>query len=99
MADTTNQVAGEAKAATPERRIRKERQGIVVSAKREKTVTVLVKRRVRHSRYGKIMERHRKYSVHDTMGCQEGDVVRIEETRPISKTKCWRVVEKLKKGQ
>jgi small subunit ribosomal protein S17 len=97
MADTTNQVGEKAEGAE-ERRLRKERQGLVVSSKREKTVTVLVTRHVKHARYGKYMERHKKYSVHDTLGCQEGDMVRIEETRPISKTKRWRVVEKLTKG-
>jgi small subunit ribosomal protein S17 len=81
-----------------ERRLRKERQGVVVSAKRNKTVTVVVKRRVKHARYGKFIDLEKKYAVHDTIGCQEGDIVRIRETRPISKTKRWRVVEKLQKG-
>lgn len=81
-----------------ERRIQKERQGVVVSAKQQKTVTVVVKRRVQHGRYGKYLERERKFAAHDTLGCKEGDIVRIRETRPLSKTKRWRVVEKLEKG-
>jgi small subunit ribosomal protein S17 len=78
------------------RRLQKERQGVVVAAKRQKTVTVAVHRRVKHARYGKFIDLEKRYSVHDTLGCQEGDIVLIRETRPISKTKRWRVVEKLK---
>jgi small subunit ribosomal protein S17 len=61
-------------------------------------VTVLVTRRVKHARYGKYQNRHRKFAAHDALGCKEGDIVRIEETRPLSKTKRWRVVAKLEKG-
>ena len=68
------------------------------AAKQQKTVTVLVTRRVKHGRYSKYMDRHRKFAAHDALGCKEGDIVRIEETRPISKTKRWRVVAKLEKG-
>jgi small subunit ribosomal protein S17 len=81
-----------------ERRLRKERQGVVVSAKQQKTVTVRVTRRVKHARYGKFQNRHRNFAAHDTLGCKEGDIVRIEETRPMSKTKRWRVIAKLEKG-
>jgi small subunit ribosomal protein S17 len=72
--------------------------GTVVSDKREKTVTVLVERRIKHELYGKYVAKSRKYHAHDeasTVGM--GDVVEIEECRPISKTKNWkitRVVEK-----
>jgi small subunit ribosomal protein S17 len=97
MADTNETPAAEA-GATEERRIQKERQGVVTSAKQNKTVTVVVKRRVKHGRYSKFIERERKFAVHDTLGCKEGDIVRIRETRPLSKTKRWRVVEKLEKG-
>jgi small subunit ribosomal protein S17 len=98
MVDETIQAPVEAQNEGDDRRIRKERQGVVVSAKQNLTVTVAVKRRVKHGRYGKFIERERKYSVHDTLGCKEGDIVRIRETRPLSKTKRWRVVEKLEKG-
>lgn len=76
---------------------RKERKGVVVSAKAEKTIVVEVRRRVRHPQYSKYMQKREKYAVHDLVGCQVGDLVRIQETRPISKTKRWRVVEKLAK--
>jgi small subunit ribosomal protein S17 len=81
-----------------EHRVQKERQGVVISAKQQKTVTVVVRRRVKHGRYGKFIDLEKKYAVHDTLGCKEGDIVRIRETRPLSKTKHWRVVEKLQKG-
>jgi small subunit ribosomal protein S17 len=87
--------AGEGKA---ERRLRKERRGVVVATKMTKTVTVMVTRRVKHAEYGKYRNRQRKFLAHDTLGCKEGDIVRIEETRPMSKTKRWRVVAKLEKG-
>jgi small subunit ribosomal protein S17 len=83
---------------TEERRLAKERQGKVIRAKQQKTVTVVVERRVKHGRYGKFIDLEKKYSVHDTLGCKEGDLVRIRETRPLSKTKRWRVVEKLQAG-
>lgn len=103
MGEANDQAPGEAQPAaaeakTEERRHQKERQGVVVSAKTQNTVTVVVRRRVKHGRYGKIIDRERKYAVHDTLGCKEGDLVRIRETRPLSKTKRWRVVEKLVKG-
>lgn len=78
----------------PNRRV-KTRLATVTSAKVEKTVTVTVDRRVKHPRYGKYITRLKKYSAHDELGCQQGDRVRIEETRPLSKTKRWKVVEKL----
>ena len=72
--------------------------GTVVSDKRQKTVTVLVERRVKHELYGKIVARSRKYHAHDENGEYHlGDVVEIVESRPISKTKSWvvsRLVEK-----
>jgi small subunit ribosomal protein S17 len=75
----------------------KERQGVVVAANMPKTVVVEVVRRVQHPQYGKFLTRRKKYAVHDLVGCQVGDLVRIRETRPLSKTKRWRVVEKLSK--
>lgn len=69
-------------------------QGRVVSNKMSKTVTVLVERQVQHELYGKIIRRSTKYHAHDEKNeCQEGDVVRIQECAPLSKTKNFRVVE------
>jgi small subunit ribosomal protein S17 len=73
--------------------------GRVVSDKRNKTVTVLVERRVTHELYGKIVGRSRKYQAHDEMGeYHMGDMVEIAEGRPISKTKSWVVTRLLKKA-
>jgi small subunit ribosomal protein S17 len=78
----------------PSRGRRKARVGVVVSDKQDKTVTVLVERRFAHPLYRKQMKRTKKYHAHDeTNEYRVGDVVRIAETRPLSKTKCWRVVE------
>lgn len=75
-----------------ERGRRKARQGKVTSTKMEKTVVVTVERHVRHPLYGKFMTRTEKFKAHDeTNDCHEGDIVEIVETRPLSKTKCWRV--------
>jgi small subunit ribosomal protein S17 len=68
-------------------------EGRVVSNKMQKTVTVVIERRVKHPLYGKYVTRTTKLHAHDEFGCQEGDVVRIAECRPISKTKHHRVVE------
>ena len=69
-------------------------EGRVVSNKMQKTVTVLLERQVQHPLYGKIVRRSTKVHAHDANGeCMEGDMVRICETRPVSKTKNWRVVE------
>ena len=73
---------------------RKQRVGTVVSSKMDKTVIVAVERRVAHRLYGKQVARTKKYYAHDQENAaREGDVVRIEETRPLSKLKRWRVVE------
>jgi small subunit ribosomal protein S17 len=70
--------------------------GRVVSDRMQKTVTVLVERRVKHALYGKIITRSSRYHAHDEAGaCKAGDLVRIEECRPISRTKSWRVVERV----
>ncbi|HEY7743214.1 MAG TPA: 30S ribosomal protein S17 [Burkholderiales bacterium] len=70
--------------------------GRVVSDKMQKTVTVLVERRVKHPLYGKIVTRSSRYHAHDeARACKAGDLVRIEECRPISRTKSWRVVERV----
>lgn len=74
------------------KRARRER-GHVVSAKMNKSVAVLVERKERHPLYGKFVKRSRKYHVHDENNeCRQGDFVVIEECRPISKTKAWRLV-------
>ncbi len=81
-------------AEAPSRGRRKTRTGVVVSDKQEKTVTVSVERRFPHPLYGKQVTRTKKYHAHDEENqYQVGDVVRIVETRPLSKTKRWRVVE------
>jgi len=73
----------------------KQRTGVVVKASTPKTVTVMVTRRVKHSRYPKMIRSRKNYAAHDLLGCQIGDQVRIVETRPMSKTKRWRVAEKV----
>ncbi len=74
--------------------------GRVASDKMEKTVTVLVERRVKHPLYGKVMTRFRKYHAHDEKNeCQAGDTVMIEECRPLARTKAWRVVKLLEKAR
>lgn len=70
-------------------------QGTVVSDKNAKTVTVKVERKVKHPLYNKIIRRSKKYAAHDEQGCKIGDVVRIVESKPISKTKRWAVIEKV----
>ncbi|GAA0276171.1 30S ribosomal protein S17 [Alteraurantiacibacter aestuarii] len=76
--------------------------GTVTSDKTDKTVTVKVERRVKHPLYGKIIKRSKKYHAHDEANeFSEGDTVRIEETKPISKTKTWKVLDRVtaSKGQ
>ena len=77
---------------TEERGLRKERTGKVVSDKMNKTVVVEIERLVPHRLYGKFMKRSKNYYAHDEENrCKVGDTVRIVETRPLSKTKHWRV--------
>ncbi|MDR2126151.1 MAG: 30S ribosomal protein S17 [Prevotellaceae bacterium] len=81
-----------------ERNLRKERIGIVVSNKMEKSIVVAVKRKVKHPIYGKFVNKTTKFVAHDEKNeSSEGDTVRIMETRPLSKTKCWRLVEIIEK--
>lgn len=83
-----------------ERKERKERIGFVVSNKMDKTVTVTIERRKQHPMYKRVIKRSKKYKAHDEINeCNEGDKVRIVETRPLSKTKRWRVVEILEKAK
>jgi len=78
----------------------RELTGRVVSDKMDKTVTVLVERRVTHPLYGKIVTRSKKYHAHDESNeCKEGDLVTIEECRPISRTKSWRVAKLLERAK
>lgn len=80
------------------RNLRKTRTGVVTSNKMEKTVTVAVERKVKHPIYGKFIKKTTKLHAHDEKNeCSEGDVVKIMETRPLSKTKRWRLVEVLEK--
>ena len=73
--------------------------GTVVSDKTDKTVTVKVERKVKHPLYGKIIRRSKKYHAHDEANeYKPGDIVRIEETRPISKTKTWAVKDRVVEG-
>ena len=79
---------------------RKTRTGVVVSAQNDKTVTVLVERQFAHPLYTKQVKRTKKYRAHDEKNeYQTGDVVRITETRPLSKTKRWRVSELLERSE
>jgi small subunit ribosomal protein S17 len=78
---------------------RNERIGIVVSDKANKTISVEITRVIRHERYGKYMKTHRKFSAHDEKNeAKTGDRVLIVETRPLSKTKRWRLVQILEKA-
>jgi small subunit ribosomal protein S17 len=83
-----------------ERNQRKTRQGIVVSDKADKTIIVSVQRQLVHPVYGRTVRQRKKYSVHDEKNeCGVGDTVRIVETRPLSKTKRWRVSEVVEKAK
>jgi small subunit ribosomal protein S17 len=83
-----------------ERNNRKERKGVVVSDKRDKTITVAVERRTQHPKYKRVVKKTKKYTAHDEENiCNEGDTVRIMETRPLSKTKRWRLVEIIEKAK
>lgn len=83
-----------------ERKNRKNRTGSVVSDKMDKTAVVAVESYYKHPLYNKILKRVKKYKVHDPeKSCKPGDIVRISETRPLSKTKRWRLVEIIRKGQ
>ena len=86
--------------ADNQRGARKERVGKVVSTKMDKTAIIAVERRVAHPVYGKQVARTKKYYAHDgDNAVREGDVVRIQETRPLSKLKRWRVVEIVEKAK
>ncbi len=83
-----------------ERNLRKERIGIVVSNKMDKSVSVLVERKVKHPIYGKFVKKSTKFMAHDEKNeCGMGDTVRIMETRPLSKNKRWRLVEIIERAK
>ena len=83
-----------------ERNTRKVRQGLVVSDKMDKTIVVLVERMTSHPLYKKRIRRNKKYYADDAENtCREGDIVEIMETRPLSKTKRWRVTKIVKKAE
>ena len=82
------------------RNLRKERMGVVTSNKMDKSITVAVKWKEKHPIYGKFVSKTKKYHAHDEKNdCQMGDTVRIMETRPLSKTKRWRVVEIIERAK
>ena len=82
------------------RNFRKERIGVVLSNKMEKSVVVTEKRKVKHPKYGKFVNKTSRYYVHDEKNeCNIGDKVRIMETRPLSKNKCWRLVEIIERAK
>jgi small subunit ribosomal protein S17 len=83
-----------------ERNLRKTRTGVVTSNKMAKTITVAVERKVKHPIYGKFVKKTTKFHAHDEKDeCTIGDVVKIMETRPLSKTKRWRLVEVVEKAK
>jgi len=86
--------------AAPERNQRKVRRGYVVSDKMDKTIVVLVEERYKHSLYGKVIRRSKKVKAHDENNTAAvGDLVSIMETRPLSATKHWRLVEIIEKAK
>ena len=82
------------------RKLRKQRVGVVTSTKMDKTITVLIERKIKHPIYGKFMKKYKKFTAHDENNeCNEGDTVNIMETRPLSKKKRWRLVEILERAK
>jgi small subunit ribosomal protein S17 len=78
----------------------KVRVGVVASAKMDKTITVLIERKLKHPIYGKFVKKSKKFFAHDEKNeCNEGDTVKITETRPLSKNKSWRLVEIVEKAK
>lgn len=82
------------------RALRKERTGLVTSNKMDKSITVQVERRVQHPIYKKFVKKSTRFSAHDENNeCNIGDTVRIMETKPLSKNKCWRLVEIIERAK
>ena len=83
-----------------ERNLRKTRVGVVASSAMDKSITVTIERRVSHPIYGKSMKRSKKFMAHDEKNeCNVGDTVRIMETRPLSKSKRWRLVDIIERAK
>jgi len=83
-----------------ERKFRKEKIGLVTSNKMNKSVVIAVERKVKHPKYGKFVNKTTKFVAHDEANtCNIGDTVKIMETRPISKNKCWRLVEVVERAK
>ena len=83
-----------------ERNLRKERIGVVVSTKMDKSIIVAVKRKVKHPIYGKFINKTKRLMAHDDANsCNIGDTVRISETRPLSKNKTWRLIEIIERAK
>ncbi|MCP4552250.1 MAG: 30S ribosomal protein S17 [Bacteroidetes bacterium] len=83
-----------------ERNLRKERIGLVVSDKMDKSIIVEIERKVKHPIYGKFVKKTSKFSAHDEKNdCGIGDTVRIMETKPLSKNKCWRLIEIIERAK
>ena len=83
-----------------ERNLRKERIGVVTSNKMEKSITVIVERKVKHPLYGKFVKKSTKFIAHDQENtCNEGDTVKIMETRKMSKNKNWRLVDIIERAK
>lgn len=100
MSDKTNSAAASAETAEDARNNRKTRRGYVVSDKMDKTIVIEVEDRVKHPLYGKVIRRTTKVKVHDEQNAAGiGDLVTIMETRPLSATKRWRLVEILEKAK
>ena len=82
------------------RSLRKEKTGLVVSNKMDKSISVVIERKVKHPKYGKFIKKSSKFLAHDEKNeCNEGDTVKIMETRPMSKSKCWRLVEIIERAK
>jgi small subunit ribosomal protein S17 len=83
-----------------ERNLRKERIGVVTSTAMNKSIVVAVERKEKHPKYGKFVNKTSKFMAHDEQEtCKVGDTVRIMETRPLSKRKCWRLVEVIERAK
>jgi len=83
-----------------ERNLRKQRTGKVTSTKMEKTIVVHIERKVKHPVYGKFMKKSKSLVAHDEKNeCAEGDLVKVMETRPLSKSKRWRLIEIIEKAK
>ena len=83
-----------------ERNLRKERIGVVVSNKMDKSITVQINRKVKHPIYGKFVKHSNKFVAHDEKNdCNIGDTVKIMETKPLSKNKCWRLTEIIERAK